>query len=393
MQPVPREWPALEDAYGYALTVVERLLRELDEFPHTTSEGRWRVSGHGRWTAGFWVGLIWLLYLERRDERVRQAASDWLNRLAPRQWDTTTHDMGFLFEPSFVRGYCISSEPAYRATAVQAARSLATRFHEPGDYIQAWDEREDPVHRGRTIVDTVMNLPLLIWATEVTGEAGFADVASRVADTTARHHVREDGSTYHVVDFDPVTGRVVRATTHQGYADESCWSRGQAWALYGFCKLFLLTRETRWRDVSRRLADFFLAHLPPDQLPYWDFRLPDLAGEPRDSAAAAIAASGLLDLATCVDAADAARYRTGGERLLTALAGTCLSRDVTGQQGILLHGTVDKPRNSAVDESIIYGDHFFVEALTKLLRPERRSLLDTIGNRLPSVAGGCGGQD
>lgn len=376
-----RPYAELEDAYAYALDVVDRLLAELPAFPHTTDRGRWRTSEHGRWTAGFWIGLIWLRYLERPASQLRAAAERWLARLAPRRWDTTTHDMGFLFEPSFVRGYRVTGQAAWRDVAVQAARSLATRYHEPGGYIQAWDEAEDPIHRGRTIVDTVMNLPILIWAGREVGEPRLAEIAERVAATTLRHHVRPDGSTYHVVDFDPESGRAVRYTTHQGYSDESCWSRGQAWAFYGFGKLYLQTGDRRWRDASRRLADFFLDHLPADSLPYWDFRLPDTAGQPRDSSAAAIAASGLFDLAAAADDEPAVRerYRAAALRLLTALVRDCLSRGVPGQQGILLHGTVDKPRNSAVDESIIYGDHYFVEALTKLLRPERRPLLDAVG--------------
>ena len=376
----PRPDRALEGAYQYALTVVDRLLGELEAFPHTTERGRWRVSAHGRWTAGFWIGLVWLRYLERPTAGLRAEADAWLARLAPRQHDTTTHDMGFLFEPSFVRGYLITGEPAMRDVALQAARSLATRYHGCGGYIQAWDESEDPAHRGRTIVDTVMNLPLLLWAAEVTGEAHLRDIALRTAQTTADHHVRADGSTYHVVDFDPDTGGATRYGTHQGYSDNSCWSRGQAWALYGFCRLSMLTGEARWLETSRRLADFFLAHLPADGLPYWDLLLPSTENEPRDSAAAAIAASGLLDLAAQVpDAHAGAHYRTHAERILEVLTATCLTRGRSAEQGVLLHGTVDRPRDSAVDVSIVYGDHYFVEALTKVLRPERRHLLDAAG--------------
>ena len=377
---LPRPDSALEGAYEYALTVVGRLLGELEAFPHTTEHGRWRVSAHGRWTAGFWIGLIWLRYLEQPSPALRADADAWLARLVLRQNDTTTHDMGFLFEPSFVRGYLITGESAMRDVAVQAARSLATRYHARGGYIQAWDESEDPAHRGRTIVDTVMNLPLLAWAADVTGEARLRDIALRTAETTAGHHVRADGSTYHVVDFDPDTGDPIRYGTHQGYSDSSCWSRGQAWALYGFCRLFMVTGEARWLETSRRLADFFLAHLPSDGLPYWDLVLPGTENEPRDSAAAAIAASGLLDLASqAPDEDDRARYWTQAERILEVLTAICLTRGRPAEQGVLLHGTVDRPRGSAVDVSIVYGDHYFVEALTKALRPERRRLLDAAG--------------
>lgn len=368
-----------EQAYRQAMRIVDRMLREVEGFPHTTRHGQWRVNSDGRWTGGFWIGLIWLLYLESREERVRTEAENRLARLVRRQTDISTHDMGFLFEPSFVRGYKITGQRDLRDAALNAARSLATRFRPIGGYIQAWEETEDPIHRGRAIVDTVMNLPLMVWAARVADEPHLASIADQVAATTARYHVRNDGSTYHVVDFDPATGLPLRFTTHQGYASESCWSRGQAWTVYGFCKLHLLTGDPRWRDASQQAADFFLMHLPSDDLPYWDLLLPDSKGEPRDSSAAAIAASGLLDLSTCAsDISSITRYRVGAERLLDALILSCLGHPSGEQQGILLHGTHDKPRNSAVDESIIFGDHYFIEALTKLLRPDRRPLLDTV---------------
>jgi unsaturated chondroitin disaccharide hydrolase len=222
-----------------------------------------------------------------------------------------------------------------------------------------------------------MSLPLLVWAGETSGQPAMVELARRVVTTIARQHVRPDGSTYQVVDFDLDTGRAVRYGTHQGYSDESCWSRGQAWAVDGFSRLYLMTGEARWLATAEYLADFFLENLPADGLPYWDFRLPDPTSEPRDSSAAAIAASGLLTLALASD--QSARYCAGALRLLGILASTCLTRGVAGQQGILLHGTDNRPRSSAVDESTIYGDHYFVEALTKLLRPDRRRLLGAVG--------------
>lgn len=365
---VDTEW------YARALDgCVARTRRNLDRFgafPHTTRQGRWRTSEHGRWTAGHWVGIVWLAYLRSGDPALREAAYRWSDRLAPRQTDTTTHDMGFLFYPSFVRGYRITGDAWFRDAAVTAARSLATRYHPAGGYIQAWDEAEDPVHAGRTIVDTVMNLPLLLWASRETEDQTLWEIALRVAETTAEYHVRRDGSTYHIVDFDPASGRHVRSGTHQGLHDKSFWTRGQAWAIYGFSAVARMTARPELRAVADRVADAFLARLAPGQAPPWDFDAPGL-DDPRDAAAGAIAADGLLDLAMAAqEPGERARRDGQGRALLDALIATCLpAEEDDEQQGLLLHATADRPRNSAVDESLIYGDHYFFEALFRAADP------------------------
>src|SRR5215213_4702082 len=353
----------------YCVARTRENLARLDAFPHSTRRGRWRTSHHGRWTAGHWVGMIWLAYLRSGDPALLETAYRWSERLEPRKTDTTTHDMGFLFYPSFVRGYRITGDPTFRDAALTAAHSLATRFHDRGDFIQAWDEAEDPIHAGRTIVDTVMNLPLLLWAADETGESRLREIALRVAAMTARHHVRADGSTYHVVDFHPATGEPVRYTTHQGLHDESFWTRGQAWAIYGFSSVARISGRQEFRQVANRLADFFVAHLQPGQAPPWDFAA---AGrdEPRDAAAGAIAADGLLDLAmTAADAAENMRRTDEARRLLDVLIATCIQGDIE-YQGLLRHATADRPRNSAVDESLIYGDHYFFEAIFRAADPQ-----------------------
>lgn len=340
---------ALARALDFAVARTRENAARLAAFPHATRGGAWLQSEHGRWTAGFWAGLLWMTYLVTRESGGAERAAVWTRRLRPRAQDTSTHDMGFLFEPSCVRGWTITRAPDYREAALTAAASLASRYRPLGRYIPAWDDPPD----GRTIVDTVMNLSLLFWA-------HHGEIATAVADTTLREHVRADGSTYHVADFDPGTGTVVRRGTHQGWSDESCWSRGQAWALYGFCRVYRWTNEARFLDAARRLADYFVRRLPPDRLPPWDFDAPP--GGPRDTAAGAIAASGLLELDRT-----SGGYREAALELLTALSG-CVA--TSGSHGILLHGAADVPRASAVDESLIYGDHYFMEALLKALRPD-----------------------
>lgn len=357
------------DVLDYCAAQTRANLGRLDAFPHTTRHGCWRTSAHGRWTAGHWIGIIWLAYLHAGDADLRDAAYRWAERLEPRKHDTTTHDMGFLFYPSFVRGYRITGDRYFRDVAIEAAHALASRFHTPGNYIQAWDESEDPVHRGRTIVDTVMNLPLLLWAADEENEPALAEIAVAVAETTARYHVREDGSTFHVVDFDPTTGLPVHRGTHQGLADGSCWTRGQAWAIYGFSRLARMAQRRDLQDVARRLADFYVAHLPHNTVPPWDFAAAG-PNEPRDAAAGAIAADGLLDLAAAADDRDEGSRRAEQARaLLDVLIAECLSEGHEGQQGLLLHATADRPRNSAVDESLIYGDHYFFESVLRVATP------------------------
>ncbi|MEZ4562216.1 MAG: glycoside hydrolase family 88 protein [Thermomicrobiales bacterium] len=198
------------DALDACVATTRRNLARLDGFPYWTEQGRWLTEQRGRWTGGHWLGIIWMAYLRSGDPALLDAAYAWSRRLEPRKTDTTTHDMGFLFYPSFVRGYRLTGDPYFREVALTAAESLTTRFNPNGGYLQAWDDTGKPENQGRTIVDTAMNLPFLLWAAGETGDRRYSEIALRVADTTAAHHVRPDGSTFHVVDFDPATGQAVR---------------------------------------------------------------------------------------------------------------------------------------------------------------------------------------
>jgi unsaturated chondroitin disaccharide hydrolase len=298
--------------------------------------------------------MLWIGYLLTHEAQWTADAAAWAKKLEGRSGDTSTHDMGFLFEPSFVRGWSITRDTYYRDVALQAAESLLTRYRPLGQFIQAWDHGPG----GRAIIDTMMNLSLLFWA-------GRIDIATCVADTTLREHLRSDGSTYHVVDFDPNTGRVVHRGTHQGWSEASCWSRGQAWAIYGFSRTYIWTSEPRFLAAAQTAADYFLRRLPDDQIPPWDFDAP--AGGPRDTSAAAVAASGLLDLERIVGG-----YGKAAQGILQALCGNLAN---SKSDGILLHGAGNVPQSDAVDESLIYGDYYFVEALCKTLRPDLWSVL------------------
>ncbi|MFN8677856.1 MAG: glycoside hydrolase family 88 protein [Thermomicrobiales bacterium] len=355
------------DALDACVATTWRNLARLEGFPYWTEHGRWLTEPRGRWTGGHWLGIIWMAYLRTGDPALLDAAYAWSRRLEPRKTDTTTHDMGFLFSPSFVRGYRMTGDPYFRDVALTAAASLTTRFNATGGYLQAWDDTGKPQNRGRTIVDTVMNLPFLLWAGEETGEARYREMALRVAETTAAHHVRPDGSTYHVVDFDPDSGRAIRYGTHQGLHDTSHWARGQAWAIYGFSVVARLSGEERFRTVADRVADGFLARLEPGRAPAWDFA-DDGPAVPRDASAGAIAADGLLDL-------DTPKRQAQGQALLDVLLETCTPLAGSEEEGLLRHQTGDLPHGNAIDVSLIYGDHYFMETLYRLADPAASAVL------------------
>lgn len=310
--------------------------------------------------------MLWIAGLVREDTGIFETAETWAKRLSNRAFDRSTHDLGFLFEPSTVRGYNILGRDEQRETAIQAARSLATRFHPHGHFIPAWSPEEDSSYLALAIVDTIMNLPIILWAAQESEDSDLLSVGRRCAETIRAQHVRADGSTYHTVDHDGETGEVTARGTHQGAHGESCWTRGQAWALYGFTKTARMMKSDDMLATAHRIADHFLDRLGDRALPPWDFDR-DTYGEPRDSAAGAIVASGLLELGR---ASGDTAYSDAARRIVLGLIETCVDLERPESPGLLMHGTVDYPRHSGVDESIMYGDHYFMEALFKLRHPQ-----------------------
>lgn len=361
-----------------ALSFVEqRLLHAIDEidepdrYPKSTnrSTGRWTTSSSDSWTSGFFPGQLWLVYEYTGNEALRTAAEAWTAGLDEEASRTDTHDVGFMILTSFGQAFRITGSASYQQTVLTAAASLDTRFDPDVGATQSWDrdEWEFPV-----IIDNMMNLELLFWGSRNTANPAQAATwfghAVSHADVTAASHVRPDGSTYQLVDFDAGDGSILSRETVQGYGDETTWSRGQAWGLYGFTMVHRETGEPRFLAVARTLADWFVAHLPPDAVPYWDFQAPGIPNEPRDSSAAAIAASGLLELSQRVgDPVERERYFGAAEAILASLLSDAYLSDGVESSGILLHGTGNRPRNREVDVSLIYGDYYFTEALLRYL--------------------------
>lgn len=369
----------LDKAWGDYLAVAGRereraTNRNPRDYPHYTQDGKWHllpvdalsvwsdgVYEHGNWTAGFWFGIMWLLAVAGDDEAGRLASSR-LERLAGRAHDITTHDLGFLFLPSYVFGLSVDRIRQLDAfPAVEAAMTLGRRFNNQGKYIQAFGPIGDSRSSGTSTIDTMMNLPLLWWASKVQGAEPLREIAIQHARTSARLFFRPDGSTYHLNLFDPLSGALINRGTFQGATDGSCWSRGQAWAVTGFAWAFAATGEQEFLETSERAAAYFWAHLPPDGIPPWDFSDSSPTAT-RDSSAAAVAAVGGLLLGEIHPAGESAQgHRDRASELLSKLALNSLNR--TGVDGILLHSCYSKPHGLGIGGSTAWGDFFMGVAL------------------------------
>ena len=323
------------------------------------------LGGNVGWTTGFWVGMLWLAYQVTGDRELADRASvlgsTFDSRLAAKVG--IDHDLGMLLLPSRVLEYRLTGNPEGREAGLKGAHLLAERFREPGGYIQAWGALDDPREAGRTIVDSMMNLPLLFWAHREAGVEAFRERAVRHAGTVRRYLVRGDGSTYHTFFFDVATGQPVGGRTHQGHADGSTWARGQAWALYGFTIAYRLTGELLFRDCAERVAAYFLSRLPDDGVCYWDL---DVSGadQPRDTSAAAIAACGLLELAQRPGDPRAREYEEAAGAIVRQLMERYQAP--ADREALLVQAVADLPRGRGIGEAALYGDYFYLECLVRL---------------------------
>ncbi len=327
-------------------------------------DSAWKTSGMYDWRSGFFPGALWYSWEFSRDDALKAAAIRWTEALEPVKDFTRNHDVGFMIFCSYGNAYRLTGDERYREVILQAAKSLITRFNPNVGLIQSWNAGKRwnyPV-----IVDNMMNLELLFWASKNGGGRELYTIAETHALNTLKHHVRDDGSTFHVVDFEPETGVVRAKNTHQGFSDDSCWSRGQAWGVYGFTMTYRETKNPIFLSAAQRLADYFIAHLPEDHIPYWDFQATDVPGEPRDSSAGSIAASGLLELSALVRDANARdRYRKAALDIISSLCSPAYQTEGTATPAILLHATGSKPHGADVDVALIYGDYYFLEALLR----------------------------
>jgi unsaturated chondroitin disaccharide hydrolase len=355
--------PLLHDAIAIAADRCERILADHPGYsPMYTVGGKWDREGE-RWThwcEGFFPGILWLLHSHTGETRFRIAAEQYSRLLEPRRHDRTVHDLGFLFFSTYLRWWHLTGEASLRDVLIDAGRTLAMR-QQKGGYLASF------VGPQSLFIDVMMNVGIVFWAARETGDDGLRSIALDHCRATARYLVRADGGTAHEGIFDVETGQFLRQSTHQGWAPHSAWSRGLAWALYGFTAAYRLSGEPEFLDVARRCAAYYLRHSPAGLVPYWDYDLPPQGPHLWDSSAGAIAASGLWDLAEATKLqAEQELYRVAALRILETLCDDeFLPRRRPEWEGILMHGIYHYHKGLGVDESVAWGDHFFVEALVK----------------------------
>ena len=345
--------------------VQERLGADYGESPRNIAPGdcRWNLTPvcQENWTMGFWPGILWYAYEASGDAALETAARGYTEALdfIARQ-PAYDHDIGFIMFPSFGNGFRLTGDPAYKEAVLATAERLAALFNPAVGTILSWP-REVPNFGGHnTIMDNMLNLETLFWAAENGGDPAWKDIAIMHADTTMRYNFRPDGTSYHVAVYDAETGAHQYSCTHQGYADDSMWARGQAWGIYGYTMVYRFTREPRFLDFAQKIADVYLARLPEDKVPYWDFCDPEIPNASKDASAAAVVASALLELSTYTDG----KYRADAEAMLRSLYENY--RAPEGCDSFLLHSTGHHPAGKEIDYSIVYADYYFIEALLRL---------------------------
>jgi hypothetical protein len=344
-------------------------------FPRTTGPGGTLLTNRsGWWTSGFFPGSLWLLYEYTGDPEVRARALARTWAVEREKLNAGDHDIGFKIFTSFGQAWRLTGDTALVPVLLTAARTLTTRFDPRVGAIRSWGAHPDTTAPYLVIIDNMMNLELLFWAARESGDASFFDIAVSHADKTLEHHFRPDGSSYHVLEYDPITGEVLRKRTQQGFSDGSAWARGQAWGLYGFTVAYRETGYGRYLEQARAIAHFILEHpkLPIDGVPCWDFDAPDIPDTYRDSSAGAIMASALLRLAGFVEDSLRAVYQDHAATILRSLSGPPYRTELGGDSHFILrHGVGSLPQESEVDVPLSYGDYYYLEASLRL-----RALLD-----------------
>jgi len=357
---------AIGHDWGFAAQQLDRTAKSIaiDRYPRqTTSTGEWETTGASAWTSGFFPGALWLMFERTGDSRWRTRAEDWTKGIAGQRGRTDTHDLGFMFLSSYGNGYRLTSNDSYRQILVEAAGSLAKRYDPDVRCIRSWGAIDD-TSKFEVIIDNLVNLELLLWGAGHGGNSAWRTMAvNHGLRCGIQDFMRADGSTYHRVIYDPITGALKSRGTVQGACDACTWSRGQAWAIHGFTMLYRETGDTRFLDAARKTADYFIGHLPADKVPYWDFS--KSGSEPRDSSAASIAAAGLLELSQReTDATRKQTYLSAARDILASLSSPAYLAEGTKYWSILMHGTRNKPAGS-YDTGLIFGDYYMLQALLR----------------------------
>lgn len=376
----PYSQQELKNALDTAVKIVKRNTEKYgtgDLYPAAPTGGSYiavkQCDGrNGMWLEGFWPGQLWLTYEVTGDEEIRKIADkyveDFYKRVEENHHIDWHHDTGFLYTPSCVAGYMLTGSEKAKKAALMAAYSLSRRFRYKGNFIQSMSTEIDDKNY-KFIVDTMMNLPLLFWAAKETGDDTYKEKAMKHLNTTIKYAMREDGTTFHHVLMNNETGDMVRGMTWQGAGDNSCWSRGQAWVVYGLALAYGHTKDEGLIPYFCKATDYFIAHLPKDDVPYWDFIYTDGDDEPRDTSAAAIAICGILEMAKHIPADKYGMdvYIRKAADMLHSLITKYATTVESGDEGLVLHGTYAKPQGMS-DTATQFGDYYYLEALVRTTR-------------------------
>lgn len=351
------------DTAAYQLNQMAVEIADSAKLPRSIRNGEIRLEDLYDWTSGFFPGSLWYTYELTKDDKFKEEAIKYTNLLYNVKDYTGTHDLGFMIYCSYGNGYRLTGDTSYVHVMVQTAENLISRFDSTTQTIRSWDfgEWQYPV-----IIDNMMNLELLFWASDYTKKPKYREIALRHADTTMKNHYRADYSSYHVIDYDTITGEVRSKGTFQGYADESAWARGQAWGLYGYIVCYRYTNDQKYLNFAENIADYIMKNVKTeDKIPYWDYNAPDIPNAPRDASAAAITASALLELKDLVK--DGSKYYDYAETILKNLSGEqYLAKKGENKGFILMHSVGHLPANSEIDTPLNYADYYYLEALKRM---------------------------
>ncbi|WP_345955788.1 glycoside hydrolase family 88 protein [Mucilaginibacter sp. PAMB04168] len=335
-----------------------------DSLPETFQNNRSKSTSAKNWVSGFYPGTLFYLYKGTKEPAMYTAGLEKLPVMEPMK-TIDSHDIGFMMYCSFGNANQIKPSAAYKDVLLTSAQSLSKRFNPKVGCTMSWSSKPGEF---RVIIDNMMNLELLMWATKVSGDSSYAKIAISHANTTMKNHFRPDYSSYHLVNYNPETGGINKKQTVQGYADSSAWARGQGWGLYGFTMMYRETKDKKYLNQAKNIANFILSHrnLPADKVPYWDFNAPDIPNAYRDASAGAIYASALIELAGYVDAVNAKKYINVAETIIRTLSSDKF-KAAPGENGgfILKHSVGHLPKGAMIDVPLTYADYYFVEAMLR----------------------------
>lgn len=352
----------------YQLKMMTEEIADSLKLPRSIKNGNIRLEGIYDWTSGFFPGSLWYLYELTNDTYFKTEAEKYTALLEPLKTYKGTHDLGFMIYCSYGNEYRITKDTMALPVMIQTADNLAARFNAHTQTIRSWDfgEWQYPV-----IIDNMMNLELLFWASDYTQNTKYKDIAIRHADATMKNHYREDYSSYHVLDYDTISGAVISKGTFQGYGDETAWARGQAWGLYGYTVCYRFTKEQKYLDFAQNIATFIINNVKTDDaIPYWDYNAPDIPDAPRDASAAVITASALLELSKYAE--NGKPYFEYAETILKNLSGEkYLAKKGENFGFVLKHSVGHLPANSEIDTPLNYADYYYLEAIKRYLNHEK----------------------